>query len=387
MPPTPIYLDHNATTPTLPEVAEAVHSCLREIHASPNSQHAAGRVARRRLETARFRIATLLGADATGRPADRLVLTSGGTESNNLVLRALCRGRQGDAHLVISAIEHPSIDATAEQLEAEGVIVDRLPVDARGVVRIDALEALLRPSTRLVSVMLANNETGVVQPVVEIARRCAARGVPVHTDATQVVGKAAVDFRSLGVHLLTFAAHKFHGPPGVGGLVVRHDVPPLVGFGGQSGAERPGTPAVPLAVGMHVALERWHAEARARGERMRGLRDRFERLIDEADRRVVVVGGDADRLPHTSNLAFVGLDRQALAMAFDRAGVQCSTGSACASGSGEPSPALRAMALPDAVVRGAVRFSLGALTTVHEVDEAAARIGMVCRRLRAEDDR
>ncbi|MEN1680289.1 MAG: cysteine desulfurase family protein [Planctomycetota bacterium] len=381
---TPIYLDHNATSPVLPAAADAVRDAMLRLPGNPGSQHAAGRTARRELEAARERILTLLGAQTDGLDADRLLFTSGGTESNNLALRSFFRSPSGEAgppHLVISSIEHPSVDATAAQLEAEGVAVDRAPVDRSGVVLVDRLAELLRPTTRLVSVMLANNETGVLQPLEPIAALCQQRGVPLHTDATQAVGKVAVDFARLGATLLTFTAHKFHGPWGVGGLLVRAGTPPLVGFGGQPGAERPGTPTVALAIGMETALGAWHDEAAGREARLGRLRDRFESLILRDLPKTVVVGAAASRLPHTSNLAFVGLNRQALQMALDRAGVQCSTGSACASGSSEPSPPLLAMGLEKAVVQGALRFSLGAMTTEDDVQQAAARVVTACRRM------
>ncbi|MEM6329725.1 MAG: cysteine desulfurase family protein [Planctomycetota bacterium] len=398
--PPEIYLDHNATAPILPAAAQAVLECGRAVHGNPGSQHAAGRAARGVLYEASDRVAELLGASTGGRRPDRLILTSGGTESNNLALRSLLPvGNQGAAaganthaaavdagatpspHLVISAIEHPSVDATADLLAAGGVAVDRAPVDENGVTSADAVLALVRPETRLVSVMLANNETGAVQPVAEIARRCAARGVPVHTDATQAVGKTPVDFAGLGVAMLTFTAHKFHGPAGVGGLLVRGDLAGLRLLAGQAGYERPGTPAVPLAAGMRAALDAWHEEAAPRERRMATLRDRFESRLAAAVPGLVVVASAAPRLPHTSNLAFVGHNRQALQMAFDRAGVACSTGSACASGSSEPSPVLMAMGLPAGVVDAALRFSLGAQTTAAEIDDAATRIAAVCARL------
>jgi cysteine desulfurase len=240
----------------------------------------------------------------------------------------------------------------------------------------------LRPETRLVSVMLGNNETGVLQPVRRVAELCAERGVPVHTDATQVVGKLSVDFQGLGVAMLTFAAHKFHGPRGIGGLLVRGDLAPAPLLYGQPGAERPGTPAVELAVGMEAALDAWNEERDERPRRMATLRDRLESLLTVGDARIEVLGSGAERLPHTSCVAFLGLDRQALQMALDREGVACSTGSACASGSSEPSPALVAMGLSEGAIRGALRFSLGAATTNEEIDEAARRILLICKRLR-----
>jgi cysteine desulfurase len=237
--------------------------------------------------------------------------------------------------------------------------------------------------------MLGQNETGVLQPVDEAAAICARRGVPLHTDAAQVVGKLPVDFRALGAATMTVAAHKFHGPVGIGALVVRHGVelrPQLFG-GFQQGGLRPGTESVALAVGMCRALELWHGESAERPARMRALRDRFEQAILAGWPTAVVIGRDVDRLPQTSQIAFVGLDRQALFMALDQAGVACSTGSACASGSSEPSPVLLAMGCEPAVVASALRFSVGATTTAWDIDEAAHRILACCNDLRRKKER
>jgi cysteine desulfurase len=234
--------------------------------------------------------------------------------------------------------------------------------------------------------MLGQNETGVLQPVAELAAIAAKQGVPLHTDAAQVVGKLPVDFRALGVATMTVAAHKFHGPVGIGALVIRHDIqlqPQLFG-GFQQAGLRPGTESVALAVGMCRALELWHAEHHERVTRMRELRDRFERAILVGWPAAIVIGAHADRLPHTSNIAFVGLDRQALFMALDQSGVACSTGSACASGSSETSPVLLAMGCTHAVSSSALRFSLGATTTAALIDEATRRILHCCNNLRRE---
>lgn len=293
------------------------------------------------------------------------------------------------SRLAISAIEHPSVARTAEKLQSDGVFVEQIPVDRKGILRLDAAEDVLSRSPSLVSVMLANNETGAIQPIaelVELSRHLADRAALVHTDATQAVGKTTVDFASLGVDALTCTAHKLHGPLGVGALILRHGVPlaPQLMGGFQQAALRPGTESAPLAVGFAAALEAWHAEAAQRELRMRTFRDRLERQLLEGDAAAVVIAGEAPRLPHTSNVAFVGLDRQALAIALDLAGVACSTGSACASGSSEPSPTLLAMGLEKPLVDGSLRFSLGALTTAAEIDEAARRILLCCKRLRRQ---
>jgi cysteine desulfurase len=232
--------------------------------------------------------------------------------------------------------------------------------------------------------MLGQNETGVLQPAAELAAVCAERQVPLHSDAAQVVGKLPVDFRALGVTTMSVAAHKFHGPLGIGALLVRHGTrlqPQLFG-GFQQGGLRPGTENVALAVGMCRALESWHAERHERAARMLRLRDRFEQMIRAGWPDAVVIGAAAERLPHTSHIAFVGLNRQSLFMALDQAGVACSTGSACASGSSEPSPVLTAMGCQTAVVDSALRFSLGATTSADEMDEAARRILRCCNELR-----
>lgn len=384
-----IYLDHNATTPVLPEVVDAMRACYAAPYLNPASQHEFGRRARQVLEDARERIGELVGANVLGRHADRVVFTSGGTEANNLALRGLIgegrfSGRGFAAHIIISAIEHPSIATLADHLATLGWTVDQIPVDAHGVLRTAELPALLRPETRFVAAMLGNNETGVIQPVAELATICAAHRLPLHTDAAQVVGKLPVNFRELGVATLSFAAHKFHGPLGIGALIVRQDVelaPQLFG-GFQQAGLRPGTESVALAVGMLRALERWHAESEQRIARFTKLRDNFERAISTGWPAAVVIGSDADRLPHTSNIAFVGLDRQALFIALDQAGVACSTGSACASGSSEPSPTHLAMGLDPGVRSSALRFSLGATTTPADIDEATRRILKVCNDLR-----
>jgi cysteine desulfurase len=394
MPAAPIYLDHNATTPILPEVADAMREAALRYHGNPASQHDAGRQARRALEQARNRIAEILGARTSGMDADQLIFTSGGTESNNLALSGLLQPPA--PRLVISAIEHPSVARAAEKLAGNpraepgaggGVDLQVLGVDQDGVIRLDQLESLLAPATRLASIMLASNETGVLQPVGEAASICRRHQVLIHTDATQVVGKLPVSFTELGVDALTAAAHKFHGPVGIGVLLVRHGVTLVAQTHGgfQQASLRPGTESVPLAIGMEVALEVWQRDADVRRRRMTELRDRFEREILAGWPRAVVIGGAAPRLPHTSNIALAGLDRQALVMALDLAGVACSSGSACASGSSEPSPTLLAMGLPEEQISSSVRFSLGATTSAADIDEAVRRILNVCNNLRRKE--
>ena len=382
MPPTPIYLDHNATSPLLPAAAAAMREAWATAWANPASQHAAGRAARRVLETTREQVIHLLGGDPTGRSPDRLVFTSGGTEANALAIRGLLAA-SGKRRLVISAIEHPSVARTAERLETEGVRVDRLGVGLDGRVRVEELEALLAEAADeigLVSVMLASNETGVVQLIDELGRLCRAAGVWIHTDAVQSVGKAGIGFRGKPVDALSFTAHKFHGPMGVGGLLLAPGVTPTPMFDGgfQQDSLRPGTESAPLATGMLAALDAAvHTDEGGRSEQLRNLRDCLEAGVLSTWPGAKVIGAESPRLPHGACIAFPGADRQALVMAYDLAGVACSTGSACASGSSEPSPTLLAMGLDRKLVDGAVRFAVGAMTTEAEIDEAIERIGRV----------
>jgi cysteine desulfurase len=372
-----LYLDNNATTLLHPAVAETMAAYDRAGYANPASQHQAGRRARSVLEEAREGIAKILGANVSDTHADQVIFTSGGTEANNLALRGLAGDRPG--RVIISAIEHPSVVGAAEQLARQGFDVQRLRVSREGVVDVDHLRELLDQQMRVVSVMLGNNETGVLQPVAEVAAVCHSGGVPVHTDAVQVVGKLPVDFRQLGVSALSLSAHKFHGPRGIGALIVRHGVEltPILFGGFQQLGLRPGTESVTLAVGLHRALQLWQDEADERASRMARLRDRLEERLLANVPDLVINGAGAARLPHTSNVAFPGLDRQALLMALDMAGVACSTGSACASGSSEPSPVLLAMGCPADIVEGSLRLSLSAFTTEAEIDQAAGRIRQV----------
>ncbi|MEN6495277.1 MAG: cysteine desulfurase family protein [Thermoguttaceae bacterium] len=381
-----IYLDHNATTPTHPEVIKAMLRCYRAGYANPASQHRPGQQAHRVLEEAREQIGRHLGADLAGRQPDRVLFTSGGTEANNLAILGISQARAGSqpGRIVISAIEHPSVIEPAEHLLEHGWRLDTLAVTGDGVVRSELLPPLLTPETQLVSVILGNHETGVVQPVAQLATVCQAAGVPLHTDAVQVVGKRPVDFRSLGVSAMSVAAHKFQGPLGIGVLIVRHDVPiaPQLFGGNQQWGLRPGTESVALAVGMATALELWHQDHEAESRRLTALRERFEHGLRAGFPELVINGAAADRLPHTSSIAFPGLDAQVLLMAFDMAGVACSVGSACSSGSTELSPTLRAMGLPKELLTSSLRFSLGSTTTEAQIDEAVGRILHVVHQLR-----
>ena len=372
MPLTPqIYLDNNATTRVDPAVVEAITECWQRLQGNPASQHQAGRDARRILEQAREHIAQMLGANTSDTHADHLIFTSGGTESNNLALRGLAGSPPG--RIVISSLEHPSISSLADRLSTEGFSVTRLPTKGSGIVDIAALADVVQKDACLVSVMLASNETGVLQPIPEVALLCRRAGVLLHTDGVQAVGKIPVSFRQLQVDALSLSAHKFHGPVGIGGLLLRHHVKlqPAVYGGFQQQGLRPGTESVALAVGMCKALELWQQESSHRVDHMRQMRSMFESRLRSGCPQLVVHGTDSPRLPNTISLALPGIDRQALVMALDLAGVACSTGAACASGSSEPSPVLLAMNIDPELVERSIRLSLSAHTTAREVVQAA----------------
>jgi len=418
-----IYLDHNATTPIHPEVVEAMARCWREGYANPASQHQPGQQARRVVEDAREEIAEIFGAKGSGPRADRLIFTSGGTEANNLAVLGIARGngwggretapqprrettpqphqetgqqprqeaapqpgKDGPGQVIVSAVEHASVLEPAQHLMEQGWRVDTLGVTDQGVARVDLLPGLLGPETRLVSVMLGNHETGVLQPVAELARICNGAGVPMHSDAVQVAGKLPIRFRELGVAALSVAAHKFRGPLGIGALLVRDGMPlePLHFGGQQQWALRPGTECVALVVGMVTALRLWHRDHETHLRVLAALRDRFEAGLRAGFPDLVVNSAGAGRLPQTSNVAFPRLDSQQLLLALDSVmGIACSVGSACSSGSSELSPTLLAMRLPKEVVASSLRFSLGGTTTEAEIDEAVRRIVRVVNELRS----
>jgi cysteine desulfurase len=387
----PIYFDFNSTAPLLPEVTSTMAAAQTANYANPASQHSAGRQAHRQLEDSREEIAGLLGANLTDRQADRLIFTSGGTEANNLALIGLTAATlpsantsSGPGRIIISAIEHPSVMAAADYLARGGWQVERLRVDQNGLICLEHLDELLSPrpnlpAPRLVSVMLANNETGVIQPISEVVRRCQPLSIPVHTDAAQAAAKLPIDFRALGVAAMSVAPHKFGGPRGIGALIVKHGVAlnPLLHGATQQGGIRPGTESVVLPIGFLTALQIWTRDREKLSAQLLSLRDQLESGVRSIMPRAVVNGAGAPRLPHTANIAFPGYDRQALFMALDLAGICCSTGSACASGSSEPSPTLVAMNLPRSIVESSLRFSLGLSTTVEEIKAVLWRLAQI----------
>jgi cysteine desulfurase len=363
-----IDLDHAATTPVLPEVWDAMR---RVPDGNPASAHAAGRAARRALEDARERVAELLGAE----PGE-VIFTSGATEANNLALFGLAGDPPG--HIVAGPTEHPCVVEPLNQLVGRGFTVEYLPVSRDGVVDTDGLPNRRRPDTRLITVQLVNHETGAVTT---LSTQHSALGTLLHTDAAQAVGKVPVHFHSLGVTALTVSGHKFGGPPGVGTLLLRSgaQLRPLFFGGHQQQGRRPGTEPVVHAVGLATALDIAVRDLEANTAHVCRLHERFLTKL-RTDATPFVVNGNG--VPNILNVSFPGCLAEGVLMALDLAGVSCSAGSACSSGSLLPSPVLRAMGLPDEELRSAVRFSFGPRTTEAEVEEAACRVAAVVRRLR-----
>lgn len=380
-----IYLDHNATTPLDPRVAEAIRDASLRAPYNPGSLHQFGRSSHDILANAREDICRHLGARVDSVPADRLLVTSGGTESNNLILAGIPWTKHPERNeLVVSAVEHPSILAPARELERHGIVLKVVSVDEKGLVDLDQLAACLTPRTALVSIQLANHETGVIQPLSKIVPLCHDQGIPVHADGAQFIGKEPFHFREIGLDAVTIVPHKFYGPRGVGGLLMAPDLrlEPLLRGGPQQGELRAGTESVACVVGFEHAL-RYSVEAyEARLSHLSHVGNLFWQGIESRCSEVRLVGRDSPRLCHTFSLIFPGINRQAMAIALDLQGIACSTGSACASGSHEPSPVLLAMGLPRDEVQSALRFSLGMQNTVAEVELAVDTIVRVYRQLK-----
>ena len=378
MPTPPVYLDHNATTPLDPRVADAMAPWLGTRHGNPSSVHAFGREARAAVELAREQVAKLVGG-----LAPEVVFTASGTEANNAVLLSAFAGREG-GHLVISELEHPSIHAAADRLKGLGVEVTRLRPGADGVVDAGAVAAALRPDTRLACLMLANNELGTVQPVAEASAACRARGVPLLCDAVQAAGKLAVDAGALGVDYLVVAAHKFNGPVGAAALWIREGAAfePLILGGGQERRRRAGTENVAALVGFGVCAALASEELDARIERLRRLRDLLEAGLGEfPDARLHCAL--SPRLPHTTHVAFPGLIGEELVVRLDLAGFAVSTGAACASGVVEPSRTLLAMGLAPAEALASIRISLGTTNDEAEIERFLRVLASEVEALRA----
>jgi len=381
-----VYLDNSATTAMAAEVIEAMLPYFSDEMGNAQSVHSFGQRAKAAVEKARRRVAALINAE----PAE-IVFLSGGTEADNLAIRGIAEAH-GDhgRHIITTRIEHPAVLATCEALEAGGYRITYLPVSRKGIVSVDDLRQAISDDTILVSIMLANNETGTMQPIEEIAAlisEARSRGLDhlyFHTDAVQGVGKVPVDVKQLGVDLLSLSGHKIHGPKGNGLLYVRKGTRLAKQlFGGHHERDRrAGTENVPGIVGLGRAAELARTQLSERSSRMRLLRDHLEEQVLSRFDGVTVNGDKELRVPNISNLSFDGVDGESLLIALDLRGIAVSTGSACASGSLEPSHVLQALGLTRAQVRGSLRFSLGAYTTQEEIDYAVAVLAETVSRLR-----
>ncbi len=373
-----IYLDNNATTPVDPRVREAMLPFLGESFGNPSSPHAAGRAAREAVEKARAQVAALLG----GR-AESIIFTGGGTESITTAIRGALAAQPDKKHIVTSSIEHSATKNLCEQLEREGYEVAWLRVDAGGRPDLGEFAAALRVNTALVSVIWANNETGVIFPIEEMARVADGRRVVFHVDAVQAAGKVPIDLARVPVHLLSLAAHKMHGPKGVGALFVRSGLglPPLLRGGGQESGRRAGTENVAGIVGFGVAAELAAAALPEEMPRVAALRDEFESGVRALFPDARFHGDPAHRLPNTTNFALPGRDAQGFLAGLDRLGVACSVGSACTSGEVGASHVLRAMGVGDDEARSSLRFSFSRMNTADEVHGALAALEQAAARL------
>ncbi len=381
-----VYLDHSATTPVDPRVANAMARAVVETFGNASSVHGFGQQARAAIDRARREVAVLIGAKQ-----NEIVFTSGGTEANNLAIRGLCEASAAPGrHIITSVIEHPSVSGVCTELEKRGWELTRLAVYANGIVRIDDVAAALRPDTVLITIMLANNEIGTIQPISQIGslvreRRAAGhKHLWLHTDAVQAAGRLALNVDELGCDLLTMSAHKLYAPKGIGALYVRRGVRlhgQNVG-GHQERERRAGTENVPGIIAFGEAAKLAREDLSERSQHDRALRDRFEALVQKRIGDVVMNGDRQQRLGHLSNISFRFIEGEGLLINLDLEGVAVSTGSACSSGTLEPSPVIRALGVDDELARGSIRFSFGKDNTEADVDYTVEVLARAVERLR-----
>lgn len=374
------YFDNNATTRVAPEVVEAMLPFLTERWANPSSAYSFGHDLMKVMENAREKVAALIGADSR-----EVFFTSCGTESNNSALHSALVSNPGRRHILTTSVEHSANIKFCKFLESQGVETTFLPVERDGSLDLHLLEQSIRPDTAIVSVMWANNETGVLFPVEEIAAICRSKGVLFHTDAVQAAGKIQIDVAALGVDMLSLSAHKLHAPKGIGLLYVRRraSFQPYIIGGQQERGRRGGTENVPYIVAFGRAAEMAVGNVRDEQTRVKRMRDRLEEGILKQVPGAIRNGSKTDRLPNTSNLAFPDVEAEAVLLMMDQAGICASSGSACTTGSIEPSHVLTAMGLSRDLARGSVRFSLGRYNTDDEVDFVLEKLPPMIQRLRA----
>ncbi|MCU0663515.1 MAG: cysteine desulfurase [Myxococcota bacterium] len=376
-----IYLDHNATTPLAPTALEAMLPYLRERYGNPSSPYRFGNEARGAVERARSRIAECIGC----KPVE-IIFCASGTEADNLALRGVAHALEARGrHIVTTAIEHPAVLHTCKALEREGFRLTYLPVSDDGAVEPGALAASLCPDTIMVSAMHANNETGVLQPIEEIAAIARRRGVLLHTDAVQSVGKVPFRVDDLGADLIAFSGHKLYGPKGIGVLYARRgtQLTSVITGGGHELGLRAGTENVAAIIGLAEAVCLAFEEQEAQAVRLGALRDRFERRVCAAIRRIKINGEGTPRVPSTSSLSVQGVDGESIVLGLDVRGICVSTGSACSTGEDEPSHVLRAMGRPAQEARGAIRLSLGKETREADMDTTVQVLTETVERLRS----
>ena len=376
-----VYLDQSATTPVRPEVLAAMLPYFSENAGNASSLHRVGQLAKKALEESRDTVARALGADPK-----EIYFTSGGTESDNQAIVGVARAQaQRGRHIITSAIEHHAVMNVCHWLESQGYVVSYVRVDQHGLIDYQVIQESLRPDTVLISIMLANNEVGTIEPLAEITRLAYARSILVHTDAVQAVGKQSVHVDELGVDLLSLTAHKFCGPKGVGVLYVRRGTPiePLLYGGHQEQTLRPGTQNIPGIVGLATALRLATAELPTEAARLSVLRDRLQQGILAQILQVLVNGHPISRLPNILNVSFDGVVGESLLMALDLKGIAVSTDSACAAGSTEPSHVMQALGLERSRAEGSLRFSLGHSSTEEDIDYTLQTLVEVVGRLRS----
>jgi len=376
-----VYLDHSATTPVDPRVANAMARAVVETFGNASSVHGFGQQARAAIDRARREVAALIGAKQ-----NEIVFTSGGTEANNLAIRGLCEASSAHGrHIITSAIEHPSVSGVCTELEKRGWEISRLPVYANGIVHVDDVARALRLDTVLITVMLANNEIGTIQPISEIGSLVRdKKQLWFHTDAVQAAGRLPLNIDELGCDLLTMSAHKLYAPKGIGALYVRRGVRlhgQNVG-GHQERERRAGTENVPGIIAFGEAAKLAREELTSRSQHDRALRDKFESIVSERISDVVMNGDREQRLAHLSNISFRFIEGEGLLINLDLEGVAVSTGSACSSGTLEPSPVIRALGVDDELARGSIRFSFGKDNTEADVDYAVEALAHAVERLR-----
>ena len=374
-----VYFDNNATTRIAPEVLEEMEPFLREHYGNPSSAHLFGARAKRALLEARERVASFLNVHP-----EEVVFTSCGTESDNAAIRGVLEALPEKRHIITTRVEHPAVLNLCRYLEERGYRVTYLSVDRKGMIDLEELREAISPDTALISIMYANNETGVIFPVKEAAEMAKERGVVFHCDAVQAVGKVPLDLGEIPVDLLSLSGHKFHAPKGVGALIVRKGTPwiPFIIGGHQEGGKRGGTENVASIVGLGKACE-LAKEGFRELEGVRKLRDRLEEGILERIPQVLLNGDRERRVPNTTNLSFVGIEAESIVLMLSEEGIAASSGAACSSDTPEPSHVLQAMGVPPSAIQGTVRFSLSRYSTGEEVDYVLERLPRIVEHLRS----